>query len=143
MNTLNTFALIAHVLIAASIIGLVLVQKGKGADAGAGFGAGASGTVFGARGSANFLSRSTAVAATLFFVSSLGLAYLNSSREPATSLLDEMATEAESGEITQTILPDLDESLELPPLPDAGQMDESLAPADELPMVPEPSEAGQ
>ena len=74
MNTLNTVALITHVLIAASIIGLVMLQKGKGADAGAGFGAGASGTVFGARGSANFLSRSTAVMAALFFATSLGLA---------------------------------------------------------------------
>ena len=54
----------------------MLLQRGKGADAGAGFGAGASGTVFGARGSASFLSRTTAVLATLFFVTSLGLSYL-------------------------------------------------------------------
>ena len=88
MNTLNTLALIAHVLIAAAIIGLVLLQRGKGADAGAGFGAGASGTVFGARGAANFLSRSTAVMAALFFASSLTLAYLNSNRQPAASLME-------------------------------------------------------
>ena len=143
MDTLNTLALIAHVLIAASIIGLVLVQKGKGADAGAGFGAGASGTVFGARGSANFLSRSTAVAATLFFVSSLGLAFLNSSREPATSLLDDLATSPESAEITEVFLPNPDESLELPPLPDADLADESLISDDALPEVPELPEAAQ
>lgn len=89
MNTLNTLVLVGHVLIAASIIGLVMIQKGKGADAGAGFGAGASGTVFGARGSANFLSRSTAVAAALFFSSSLGLAYLNRDVEMTPSLLRE------------------------------------------------------
>ncbi len=88
MNTANTLLLIAHVLIAAAIIGLVMLQKGKGADAGAGFGAGASGTVFGARGSGNFLSRSTAIAATAFFATSMGLAYLNRDVEVAGSLLE-------------------------------------------------------
>ena len=63
-------------LLALGIVGLVLLQRGRGADAGAGFGAGASGTVFGARGSASFLSRMTAVLATLFFLTSLGLSYL-------------------------------------------------------------------
>jgi preprotein translocase subunit SecG len=58
------------------IIGLVLLQHGKGADMGSGFGGGASGSLFGATGSANFLSRATAVLATLFFLTSLGLAYL-------------------------------------------------------------------
>jgi preprotein translocase subunit SecG len=65
-----------HVLIALAIIGLVLLQHGKGADMGSGFGGGASSSLFGATGSANFLSRATAVLATLFFVTSLGLAYL-------------------------------------------------------------------
>ena len=65
-----------HVVIALAIIGLVLLQHGKGADMGSGFGSGASGSLFGATGSANFLSRATAVLATLFFVTSLGLAYL-------------------------------------------------------------------
>ena len=73
---LQTIVLVAHVGIALLIIGLVLLQRGKGADAGTGFGAGASGTVFGARGSATFFSRMTGVLATLFFVTSLGLAYL-------------------------------------------------------------------
>jgi preprotein translocase subunit SecG len=66
----------------------VLLQRGKGADAGAGFGAGASGTVFGARGSANFLSRTTAVLATLFFLTSLGLTYLFSQQKAPTSVVD-------------------------------------------------------
>jgi preprotein translocase subunit SecG len=88
MTTLHTVVLVIHVLIAAMIVGLVLVQRGKGADAGAGFGAGASGTVFGARGSANFLSRSTGVLALLFFCTSLGLAYLGTQREGPKSLLD-------------------------------------------------------
>ncbi len=65
-----------HVLIALGIIGLVLLQHGKGADMGSGFGSGSSGSLFGATGSANFLSRATAVLATVFFLTSLGLAYL-------------------------------------------------------------------
>jgi len=75
MSWVQTLAVVFHVLLAASIIGLVLIQRGKGADAGAGFGAGASGTVFGARGSGSFLSRTTAILATLFFLTSLALAY--------------------------------------------------------------------
>src|SRR5512135_1026936 len=73
---------------AASIVFLVLLQRGKGADAGAGFGAGASGTVFGARGSASFLSRTTAVLATLFFLTSLGLSYLYTRQKQPTSVMD-------------------------------------------------------
>src|SRR5512135_2084130 len=91
MSWLQTLAVVFHVLLAAGIIGLVLLQRGRGADAGAGFGAGASGTVFGARGSASFLSRTTAVLATLFFVSSLGLSYLFSHAQAPTSVMDRLA----------------------------------------------------
>jgi preprotein translocase subunit SecG len=94
MNWLQTLAVVFHVLLAAAIIGLVLLQRGKGADAGAGFGAGASGTVFGARGSASFLSRTTAVLATLFFLTSLGLAYLFSQEKQPTSVVDTVQQEA-------------------------------------------------
>jgi preprotein translocase subunit SecG len=72
----TTVVIALHVLIALGIIGLVLLQHGKGAEMGSGFGGGSSGSLFGATGSANFLSRATAVLATLFFISSLGLAYL-------------------------------------------------------------------
>ena len=71
-----------HVLVALAIIGLVLLQHGKGADMGSGFGGGASGSLFGATGSANFLSRTTAVLAALFFILSLALAYV-ATRKPA------------------------------------------------------------
>ena len=74
MDSLQTMVLIAHTVIALLIIVLVLMQRGKGADAGAAFGSGASGTVFGARGSSNFFSRTTAILAAVFFVSSLSLA---------------------------------------------------------------------
>jgi len=78
-----TLIIVAHVLIALSIIGLVLLQHGKGADMGSGFGGGASSSLFGATGSANFLSRATAALATVFFLTSLGLAYLASERPRA------------------------------------------------------------
>ena len=85
MQALMTVVLLLQVLSALAMIGLVLVQHGKGADMGASFGSGASGSLFGATGSANFLSRSTAVAATLFFGCTLGLAFLSNGRSsPAT-----------------------------------------------------------
>ena len=68
--------IVTHVLVALAIIGLVLLQHGKGADMGSGFGGGASGSLFGATGSANFLSRTTAILATIFFLLSLALAYV-------------------------------------------------------------------
>lgn len=71
---------VVQMLAAIVMIGLVLVQHGKGADMGASFGSGASGSLFGATGSANFLSRSTAVCASVFFVATLGLAFLSGSR---------------------------------------------------------------
>jgi len=76
MSVWLNVAIVLHVLVAAAIIGLVLLQHGKGADMGSGFGGGASGSLFGATGSANFLSRTTAVLATVFFLTSLALAYL-------------------------------------------------------------------
>jgi preprotein translocase subunit SecG len=75
MENWFTLVIVLHVLIALAIVGLVLLQHGKGADMGSGFGSGSSGSLFGATGSANFLSRTTAVLATVFFLTSLGLAY--------------------------------------------------------------------
>ncbi|MCM8593900.1 preprotein translocase subunit SecG [Accumulibacter sp.] len=80
MEYLFSVVLLVHIAAAVGVIGLVLVQHGKGADMGAAFGSGASGSLFGATGSANFLSRATAVLATVFFVTSLSLAYLASSK---------------------------------------------------------------
>ncbi|MEJ2361081.1 MAG: preprotein translocase subunit SecG [Gammaproteobacteria bacterium] len=86
----NNILLVFHVIIAVALIALILLQQGKGADAGAAFGSGASGTVFGSRGSASFLSRFTAVLATLFFITSLTLAYLASSNAKSTSAVDKV-----------------------------------------------------
>jgi preprotein translocase subunit SecG len=93
---LQTVVLVGHLLVCGLIVALVLLQRGKGADAGTGFGAGASGTVFGARGSANFFSRSTAVLATLFFVTSLSLAYLASRVTAPRGLLEGSVLEQET-----------------------------------------------
>ena len=103
MDTIQKIVLITHTLIALGIIALVLLQRGKGADAGAAFGAGASGTVFGARGSASFFSRATAVLATAFFVSSLTLAYLSSQRTtaPESLLEDAPVIEEEVDEVPE------------------------------------------
>jgi len=80
---MQSLALVIHVVLAVGVIGLVLIQHGKGADAGAAFGSGASATVFGARGSASFLTRATTVLAFLFFVTSLFLFYLAANRDAA------------------------------------------------------------
>jgi len=81
---LNVF----HLFLAIGLVGLVLIQHGKGADAGAAFGSGASATVFGARGSGNFLSRSTAVLAALFFLTSMALAYFASQVDGPKGLME-------------------------------------------------------
>src|SRR5687767_12773332 len=80
MNVLLTLLLAAQMLTALGMIGLILLQHGKGADMGAAFGSGASGSLFGATGSANFLSRTTAVLAAVFFLLSLALAYVATNR---------------------------------------------------------------
>ena len=84
MEYLFTVILLVHIASALGVIGLVLVQHGKGADMGAAFGSGASGSLFGSTGSANFLSRTTAVLAAVFFLTSLSLAYVASTKPRAT-----------------------------------------------------------
>ena len=120
--TIQSIVLYIHLLVALMIIVLVLLQRGKGAEAGTGFGAGASGTVFGARGSASFFSRATGVLATMFFVTSLSLAYLagqTQSTAPESLLEDESvvgtAPEPEVSEPQSFPLPS--ELPELPSLP--------------------------
>ncbi|MDB5916010.1 MAG: preprotein translocase subunit SecG [Massilia sp.] len=84
MNTLFNLIVVVQVLSALIIIGLVLLQHGKGADMGAAFGSGASGSLFGATGSSNFMSKSTGVAAAIFFASTLALAYFSTNRTAPT-----------------------------------------------------------
>ena len=127
MGNIQTTVLIIHTLIALSIIALVLLQRGKGAEAGAAFGAGASGTVFGARGSTNFFSRTTAILATAFFATSLTLAYISSqSSGSPDSLIEEVAVEETAQQAPEAAIPD-DEVPALPGMesadPDSGDVD--------------------
>lgn len=85
-----------HLLAAVAIVALVLLQQGKGADAGAAFGAGGSGTVFGARGAASFLTRGTAVLALVFFLTSLGLAWFASQQVERRSVVERTEAPVES-----------------------------------------------
>lgn len=136
MSTLHSIILVVHTLIAVLIIALVLLQRGKGADAGAAFGAGASGTVFGARGSSNFFSRSTGILATAFFVTSLTLAYMSSQSSQPTSLMDD---EAAQTAIVEQAEPAAD--TDLPALPAADEVvveDEFPALEDEAGEQPQP-----
>ena len=96
MNVLVNLILTLQILSALGMIGLILVQHGKGADMGAAFGSGSSGSLFGASGSANFLSRTTAVLAVVFFVSTLALAYFGNLRPTSTGSVLENA-----GAVTQ------------------------------------------
>ncbi|MGB5102191.1 MAG: preprotein translocase subunit SecG [Steroidobacteraceae bacterium] len=136
MSWIQTLAVVFHVLLAFGIIGLVLLQRGRGADAGAGFGAGASGTVFGSRGSASFLSRTTAVLATLFFVTSLGLSYLFSQQVEPTSVVDRVQVETPAPQPTTPAsqLPAFPG--EAAPAPAAAPAVEQAAPAAPAPEAP-------
>ena len=102
MQIWMTLILAVQLLSALVMIGLVLIQHGKGADMGASFGSGASGSLFGATGSANFMSRSTAVCAAIFFACTLGLAYFSNDRarpSSGTSVLDRPAASAPAASV--------------------------------------------
>ena len=115
---LQTVITFMHGLLCFAIVALVLLQRGKGADAGAGFGAGASGTVFGARGSATFFSKLTAVLATLFFMTSMSLAWFTTRPQaaPPTSIVD---TPSQAQGIEEVAVPALPESAPEPTEPPA------------------------
>lgn len=93
MDSINSILLIVQVLLSISLIVLILMQHGKGADAGAAFGSGASATVFGARGSGNFMTRATTIIAALFFLTCLALAYVSSNREGPQSVTGSVVTQ--------------------------------------------------
>ncbi len=94
-DILFPLVLSVHILIGISVIGLVLIQHGKGADMGAAFGGGASGSLFGASGSANFMSRTTGVLAAIFFLTSLSLSYMATNRTKApVSVMDTVKTQS-------------------------------------------------
>ncbi len=95
---MENLVLVIHVLAAVAVIGLVLLQHGKGADMGAAFGSGASGSLFGVTGSSNFLSRATAISVTIFFATSLTLAYFAGNHAGSGSVIKPTAATAKSEE---------------------------------------------
>jgi len=108
----ETIVWVFHLVTAVALCGLVLVQHGKGADMGAAFGTGSAGSLFGSGGSANFLSRSTAVAATLFFITSLSLTYLYSHPAEQQGVMDRV--NANSVKSTVPAVVDTSKSKEIP-----------------------------
>jgi preprotein translocase subunit SecG len=113
---LQPIILVFHVLLALGLIALVLIQHGRGADMGAAFGAGASGSVFGSRGAGTFMSRVTGILAALFFLTSLGLAYLSTTAVQSRSVSERIAEPAPAQEEV-TVEPEMPSDDEVPPLP--------------------------
>jgi preprotein translocase subunit SecG len=114
---METILTVVHLFLAIGLVGLVLMQHGKGADAGAAFGSGASATVFGSQGSANFLSRATAVFATLFFITSLWLAYYAMQTTEQAGLMDNVKV-APAAVVPEVSEPAVDNNSELPAVPE-------------------------
>ena len=117
---METLVWIIHIIAALGTIGLVLMQHGKGADMGAAFGSGASGSLFGSSGSANFLSRTTAIFATVFFLTSLGLTYFSSHKTKPVGLMES------HGSLVQPAAP-ADAAKAVPVVPVQGGADGSKA----------------
>jgi|SRR5215470_2763324 len=100
---METLVLVLHVLTAMALCGLVLLQHGKGADVGAAFGGGASGSIFGATGSANFLSRTTAILAAVFFLSSMGLTYFSTRKTEHKGVMATQSEPAKRGPAQESV----------------------------------------
>ncbi len=117
---MDIILLVLHVCVALAMITLILLQKGKGASEGATFGAGGggAGSVFGASGSSNFLSKTTAILATVFFLNSLALAYLAANRDQPASVLESLT---QSGEQLESVAPANPVDDLLPPVDDVVQ----------------------
>lgn len=136
MGVWTNVLIVVHVLVALAIIGLVLLQHGKGADMGSGFGGGSSGSLFGATGSANFLSRSTAVLATLFFILSLTLAWVATNRsteQGGGGVIDAVKQQQPAKDVPRPQQPPASQSVPEPQTPAA----EAPKPAPESPKAPE------
>jgi preprotein translocase subunit SecG len=124
---MQTLLVIFHLFLALGLVGMVLMQHGKGADAGAAFGSGASGTVFGASGAANFLSRATAALATLFFITSMALAWFAMQVTEQRGLMDSVEVQVEEAA----------PEVQIPVTPQVPAAQPS-----EVPLIPQPTAAG-
>jgi preprotein translocase subunit SecG len=134
---MTSVLLVIHVLTAVSIIVLVLMQQGRGADMGAAFGGGSQ-TLFGARGSANFLSRITGLLAAVFFVTSLTLAYLYSQSSQPQSVTDQIAGQPVQSQ-GQNQDQNQDQNQKQDDMPQVPGADEAQEPAGDVPVAPEPA----
>ena len=128
--SLSVILLVLHVCLALAIISLILLQKGAGASAGAAFGGGGggAGSIFGASGSSNFLSKTTAILATAFFLNSLALAYLASNRDEPASVVDMLETGTSIESVETPVVDTIDSSI---PLPTEGATETDVPPAAE------------
>ena len=122
MAFLENFLLVIHLIVAAVVCGLVLLQHGKGADMGAAFGSGSAGSLFGSAGAANFLSRTTAILAAVFFATSLGLTYFSAP--------------GKSGGVTQTIDTTAPRKADVKPATPAPSAPAPAAPAEKPQEIP-------
>lgn len=128
---MQTILTVFHIFLAVGLVGLILIQHGKGADMGAAFGSGASGTVFGAKGSGSFLTRTTALLATLFFVTSMVMAYFSSQRNEQVGVMEalDQAPGVQVEEIRQSDIPPVPVESDIPAIAPAAE------PADAVPAV--------
>ena len=148
MNMLESVLLVLHLLVAVAICGFVLLQHGKGADMGAAFGSGSSGSLFGAAGSANFLSRTTAILAAVFFASSLGLTWLASHHSGPSGVMQQGVMEKmapKAGELPKA--GDVPKASDIPSAPGAQPAPATAPAADPIkapvPPAPEGSKSGE
>lgn len=123
---MHTLFVLVQFICSIALIAIILLQHGKGADAGAAFGSGASGTVFGARGASNFMSRTTAILAAIFFISSLALAYLVKEKAVSGSVVDQMSQPVQEQPAAPAAAPAAST-----PAPAAGEAPAQAAPAAE------------
>ncbi|MEW8164494.1 MAG: preprotein translocase subunit SecG [Candidatus Thiodiazotropha endolucinida] len=121
---MQTILTVFHIFLAVGLVGLILIQHGKGADMGAAFGSGASGTVFGAKGSASFLTRTTALLGTLFFITSMVMAYFASQRNEQVGVMEalDQAPAVQMEEVQQS---------DIPPVPVESDIPAIVPPAEE------------
>jgi preprotein translocase subunit SecG len=141
MNFVETLLLVVHLIVAVVVCGFVLMQHGKGADMGAAFGSGSSGSLFGAAGSANFLSRTTAILATLFFLTSIGLTFYGTMKGKPAGVMDQGVME-KMAPATAPKTPDVPKPADVPQPSGAAPTGSVPQPAQNSPAQAAPAPTG-
>ncbi|PVV27611.1 MAG: preprotein translocase subunit SecG [gamma proteobacterium symbiont of Ctena orbiculata] len=137
---MQTILTVFHIFLAGGLVGLILIQHGKGADMGAAFGSGASGTVFGAKGSASFLTRTTALLATVFFITSMVMAYFASQRNEQVGVMEalDQAPGVQVEEVQQSDIPPVPVESDIPAIAPAAEPAEAVPAVEAVTPVAEP-----